>query len=425
MDDAILTLFIIVFLVGIYIGCRICSGNEKNSRAEDPSDKAPPALLSENARLTQSLQYRCSENQRLEQENEQLRLRIKQYNEETDKTVSLQNLIEATQQAQHCLEEKQLCFERVVEEHKQNYPWFSGLISDIEYAYDEKTVKFLREKKRPALRAADSVQKIATEKRELLAQNKMLQYQLNYYEAVFPWLEEFKEIDPKEAYELVQVSEVAEENSEYDRLRNWLSPEEYSSLSTAEKLQLALDRYNRREKTNWQIGIEYERFVGYEYEQRGFRVSYIGALNGVEDMGRDLIARSPTEVLIIQCKRWAQEKTIHEKHIFQLYGTVVLYQLQSKVPVRGVFVTTTKLSSVASDCADYLKIEVIENHSLSSYPQIKCNVSTATGEKIYHLPFDLQYDRTMLNPEDGDFYVATVKEAEEAGFRHAYRWHSE
>ena len=127
MDDAILTLFIIVFLVGIYIGCRICSGNEKTSRAEDPSDKAPPALLSENARLTQSLQYRCSENQRLEQENEQLRLRIKQYNEETDKTVSLQNLIESIQQAQHCLEEKQLCFERVVEEHKQNYPWFSGL----------------------------------------------------------------------------------------------------------------------------------------------------------------------------------------------------------------------------------------------------------------------------------------------------------
>ena len=366
--------------------------------------------------------YYSSFKRRADEKKEQKRKLKEEYDSISH---SLQEKKQQLKNVEILLNQKQSCFEHVVNEHKQNYPWFAGLISDIEYVYDEKTSQYLREKSRPALKAADNVQRLATEKRELLAQNKMLQYQLNYYEAVFPWLEEFKELDPKEAYDLVQDSDADEESSEYTRLRNWLSPEEYNALSTADKLQLALDRYNRREKTNWQIGIEYERFVGYEYEQKGFRVSYIGALNGVEDMGRDLIARSPTEVLIIQCKRWAQEKTIHEKHIFQLYGTVVLYQLQSKVPVRGVFVTTTKLSSVASACADYLQIKVIEKHPLLSYPQIKCNVSSATGEKIYYLPFDLQYDRTMLNPEDGDFYVATVKEAEEAGFRHAYRWHSE
>ena len=40
-------------------------------------------------------------------------------------------------------------------------------------------------------------------------------------------------------------------------------------------------------------------------------------------MGRDLIVSKEKKLFVIQCKRWAAEKTIHEKHIFQLYGTTI------------------------------------------------------------------------------------------------------
>ena len=43
------------------------------------------------------------------------------------------------------------------------------------------------------------------------------------------------------------------------------------------------------------------------------------------------------------------------------------------------------------------------------------------GEKIYHLPFDQQYDKTKLEKKYGEFYCKTVKEAEDSGFRRAFR----
>ena len=59
--------------------------------------------------------------------------------------------------------------------------------------------------------------------------------------------------------------------------------------------------------------------------------------------------------------------------------------------------------------------------AFSEYPVIKCNVAH-DGEKIYHLPFDQQYDRVEISGKKGACYVETVKEAEEQGFRRAYRW---
>ena len=48
-------------------------------------------------------------------------------------------------------------------------------------------------------------------------------------------------------------------------------------------------------------------------------------------------------------------------------------------------------------------------------------INRANGDKIYHLPFDQQYDRCIIN-EPGEFYASTVAEAEKAGFRRAMRW---
>ena len=89
--------------------------------------------------------------------------------------------------------------------------------------------------------------------------------------------------------------------------------------------------------------------------------------------------------------------------------------------VTGTFTTTTTLSERAHQFAAQLGIRVEENVPLADYPRIKCNVGR-DGKRIYHLPFDQQYDTTLIEPDKGERWVATVAEAEALGFRRAWRW---
>lgn len=301
-------------------------------------------------------------------------------------------------------------------------PYFAKQYADCLYLIDLKAASELEHKARPAFTAAEKVREISGQKRVLQEQCKLQEYQLNLYEAAFPWLSEFKEISPEDLASVVNIASTPE--NEYSTLKKWLSPQEYQTLSDVDRLQLALERYSNRQKSNWQVGIEYERYVGYCYERKGYKVRYFGATEGLEDMGRDLIVSKGKKLFVIQCKRWAAEKTIHEKHIFQLYGTTILQDMEHpECQVSGLFITTASLSALAKSCANYLHIAVVENFPLKEYPLIKCNISKE-GEKIYHLPFDQQYDRVIIDPSDGDCYVSTVQEAEAKGFRHAWRWHS-
>lgn len=312
--------------------------------------------------------------------------------------------------------------EAAINETIQNFPYLTVQLADIQTQFDEDVVNYLQAKDRPALKAAEEVARVSREKRGLYERCKQLQYQINFYESVFPWLEEFKEIPIKQAWEYSQISV---EGGEYDVVRNWLSPEEYTKLTNIQKFQLALDRWKNRKKTAWDIGIEFERYIGYQLEQRGYRVRYTGATMGLEDMGRDLIAQKDGLNLVIQCKRWSEYKVIHEKHICQLYGSVAVLASQNKQSkYKGVFITTTVLSETARMFAEYSNIECVENCPIGEYPLIKCNVSKS-GEKIYHLPFDQQYDRIVISEKRGEFYAWTVEEAESRGFRRAFRWRPE
>ena len=126
---------------------------------------------------------------------------------------------------------------------------------------------------------------------------------------------------------------------------------------------------------------------------------------------------------------------IHEKHINQLFGTTVMYYLEemaidnslaefynclSTKKIIPVFITSTILSDTARKFATSLGIEYHENVKLEKYPMIKCNINNSTKEKIYHLPFDQQYDSIKI-ANKGEFYAMTVAEAENAGFRRAHR----
>ena len=163
-------------------------------------------------------------------------------------------------------------------------------------------------------------------------------------------------------------------------------------------------------------------FIGYEYEKQGYKVTYCGITEKLNDKGRDLIAQKDNEILIIQCKNWSKYKEIHENHICQLYGTTIQFNIENNSLFKAtpVFVTSASLSDTARKFAKYLGIKVIENKKFEEFPRIKCNINGK--EKIYHLPFDQQYDRTIIGDRKGEFFAWNVDEATKKGFRRAKKY---
>lgn len=317
--------------------------------------------------------------------------------------------------------------------------WLASAFAEFIDTRDLEVESWLAEKPHPALSAAQQVARIREKHREVVRRLKFAEMQIASYEEYFPFLVEYRDAILDESVDLRSNASEALDEADPALSRGYLTTDEYASLSSAEKFQLALDRYWSRKKGPWEIGRVYERYLGYLYEHDGWRVQYHGILKGLEDFGRDLICTKGDSVHIVQCKCWSQSKQIHEKHVFQLHGTTVLFKLQllglsgntteaptlfDKGPfqvVQPVFATTTLLSRDASLVAKHLGVHV-RHEELRRYPIVKCNINPKTQERIYHLPFDQQYDKIVIGNLPGECYADTVAEAEAAGFRRAFQW---
>jgi hypothetical protein len=325
---------------------------------------------------------------------------------------------------------------RLSAQKNQGFPYLAEAWNEYLGLHDKQAEYWLRKKSHPAKTAADTIREYSKERRDALQQAKIFEYKLRLYESLFPWITEFSEEGIDDA--LIRVGTESEPQSD-DPGQQWVSEGEWTALSPSERSQFALNRYVARPKSNWEIGRDYERFVGYMYEKDGCNVQYMGAIEGFDDLGRDLVIHQGKTTKIVQCKYWAEFKQIREKHIFQLYGTCVEYALRARFGekyercdlfgqqnlLEGIspeLFTSTKLSERALGFARALGVSVFESYGLRPYPMIKCNVSRNGGERIYHLPFDQQYDKVQIEIARGECYVATVAEAEALGFRRAYRW---
>ncbi|MBY0340912.1 MAG: hypothetical protein K2Q19_07085 [Rhodocyclaceae bacterium] len=304
--------------------------------------------------------------------------------------------------------------------HVQGRQWLAEFIAEALQAPDEAKARALETKKRPALKAAEEVRQISAEKRALVVRLKYLEYALKTYHEYYPVLEQYHEdiLNDEASLHLDEDSD-----PEGDYVARYISKEEYLRLSPADRNQLALKNWKARRKSNVEIGRIFERYIGYLYECDGWTVTYFGATEGLEDMGRDLICIKGNSLHIVQAKYWAKHKTIHEKHVFQLYGTSVLLPLtksESKgMRITPVFVATTSLSETARWAAEHLGVVIRPLDMDHNYPLIKCNINGKS--KIYHLPFDQQYDRVRIKPELGELYAQTAHEAEQHGFKRAKR----
>ena len=290
------------------------------------------------------------------------------------------------------------------------------------FALDEKVAKYFEEKIHRAPSSAETVRLYKKENRGLHSLIKDLEYQLSELWA--------KDVDTsqKEAFEYADEDE--------DPVSFFLSKAEYNSLKPTERNQKALDNYLNRPHSKAHVGKMYERYIGYLYESDGYKVEYRGIEMGLKDGGIDLICRKQGEILLVQCKNWSLDSTIYEKHICQLFGASKYYDkdhIQQEYSdglfanvdwdrATPVFVSTAPLDDHAKDVAKSLGVLIKNIPFKKKYPIIKCNVNN--GRKIYHLPIDQMYDHTRICNSD-ECYVSTVKEAEELGFRRAFRWNGQ
>lgn len=219
-------------------------------------------------------------------------------------------------------------------------------------------------------------------------------------------------------------------DEEKDSEDKWLSKEEYARLSSIERSELALQRYIQRPKSKRQIGRDYEEFIAYLFRtQNGFSrcdIEMYGQLKGFDDLGRDIVVKNGDKLYIVQCKRWSKERYIRENAIMQLFGTVCEYCLEHRIDpmnalnknVYAIFCATTQLSDTAQRFARILGIKFYQVEQ-GEYPRIKCNINNTTGERIYHLPFDQQYNNIKIELNKGEYMATAVYEAEAKGFRRA------
>lgn len=344
----------------------------------------------------------------------------------------LANKLEVKVQECESTLQKEEAFKVFMEAKISTLPALATMVADYEAKRDEYIAATIEKFRPRAFRAIEQVRKLKAEKRDLFAQALAYKWELAAIHATIPWIDDIADdpiIPTQENYINPEYSG-SEDTAQY-----WLTSEEYHSLSSSEKYQLALDRYAKRNKSNAEIGRDYERYIGYLYEKGGFDVAYFGIEKGMEDLGRDLICKKSGEIHIVQCKCWSKKKTIHEKHINQLFGTTVMYYLTNINPAGSLtdfynyiqskklvptFAATTDFSDTAKQFANGLGI-LLQRIDLQPYPLIKCNIGRE-GERIYHLPFDQQYDKVKIDPPS-EFFAMTIAEAEEHGFRRAMRWY--
>ena len=326
----------------------------------------------------------------------------------------------------------------LLKEKSKGFPWLATAIADYYENFDLIFAKYLRTKKRPAFVQAERIKEIAKEKRLFKKEFHTTKYIIEYYETLFPWLREYVGFNSDELIKSIYKENIT---GDEDPVSFYITKSEFENLSVTERNQRALDRYWDRDKDPWQIGRDYERYIGYLYELKGFKVEYHGIEKVKEDLGRDLIVTKGHQIEIIQCKYWSPQKgfPIRENHITQLYGTTIKYFLDHKKKnhriqldlfpellkqsnIIPVLTTTTELSETAKEFATVLGIRVDKIQMDNNYPCIKCNINFQTNEKIYHLPFDQQYDNTMIDTNKGERWAKTIKEAESFGFRRAWRW---
>lgn len=376
--------------------------------------------LKENEKTLTQLQEQVSENISLKSDLNSLEKNYLSSNK------SLSDAIRERDNFKNGLKEQHELFLAIKDKSQNSVSKITSMYSDFLLLEYDVIARRLENKSRPAISESKRIKELKIQSKFHLEQSRQILYKYEYLLNIFPELSNYVD-DFDTLKKLDDANSLDDFKEDFDNVQNYLSKEEYLALDEDVRNQLALDRYLNGRKTNWQIGRDYELFCGLEYEKMGWEVEYFGMEKKLNDLGRYLIVRKGNKVEIIQCKLWKKTKTIHEKHILQLYGTTIIDTLINPDlfnKVSPVFITNTKLSETAIKFANILGVR-IEKWEMQDFPRIKCNIGVdefGLTTKIYHLPFDQHYDRTKIKWNKG-FMAMNVEEATSKGFRRSYKYY--
>ncbi len=420
MDIGAICFIVLVsaFVIWVFVGW--INGLRDDSKQLKRETKLNAELQKELKDTKDKLEKSEKNSEKNAESNKELQIKLK---ETDDKLYFTKRDIENLKAENYKLVEKIKAYEEYISNPPIYFPLLANAAADyIKLQCDQLEVYF-KTKPNPSYKSADLVREFKQGYAEAVKKQKISEYKLEYLLSLYPALEDILEADFNEIQE-----QQPDYKAEVDPAREYLSKEEWSMLSSTERNQRALDNYiNGHNKSKWQIGRDYELYIGFVYQNKGYSVDYIGSYAKFEDLGRDLICKKGDITLIIQCKYWSKEKQIHEKHINQLYGTTLAYAITHNLPiekVKSVLITNITLSPMAIQFAKMLGVEYKENCEMRNFPRIKCNINHDEWgtTKIYHLPMDQQYDRVQIKNK-GEFFAYTVEEAENAGFRRAFKHH--
>ena len=132
------------------------------------------------------------------------------------------------------------------------YPFYcvAELYSDVQLSVFDEAANYLQNKSHPAYKSADEIKKeLKSKSREYLVQYKEMSYKYQFLLNTFPELKQY--IDDYEALKSLEFYNEYEEFKEYrDRVIDFLDKDEYSKLDEISRNQLALDRWEKKNKSN-------------------------------------------------------------------------------------------------------------------------------------------------------------------------------
>ena len=164
--------------------------------------------------------------------------------------------------------------EIVAKEKSKGFPWLSDAYAEYFYLQALKEADYLDNKKHHAPISANKVREIARKRRIIEKKLRIAQGIINYYQDLFPFLEDLLGETEDEMLIYILSRNIEEPIKDVGEIGvdpvkiylSHLSKEEYQKLSSTERNQLALDRYWTKHKSKWQLGKDYERYIGYLFE---------------------------------------------------------------------------------------------------------------------------------------------------------------
>ncbi|MBU7587473.1 MAG: hypothetical protein KAF91_32385, partial [Nostoc sp. TH1S01] len=131
------------------------------------------------------------------------------------------------------LEEEKQLINNLAQEKSIGFPWLAQAYADYFSLKELQIADYLESKPHPARKTAENIRELTAKFRNAEKLWRILDYQIKYYENLFPWLVDYKEENIDELIKQLSNKKVESEpnsDEQEDPVKQWLTKAEYESL---------------------------------------------------------------------------------------------------------------------------------------------------------------------------------------------------